>query len=40
MAEQAVKEPTMEEILASIRRIISEGGEPEDEAVNASAAAP
>ena len=29
MAEQAAKEPTMEEILASIRRIISEGGEPE-----------
>lgn len=29
MAEQATKEPTMEEILASIRRIISEDGEPE-----------
>lgn len=29
MAEQAAKEPTMEEILASIRRIISEDGEPE-----------
>lgn len=29
MAEQATKEPTMEEILASIRRIISEGSEPE-----------
>ncbi len=28
MAEQATKEPTMEEILASIRRIISEDGEP------------
>ena len=40
MAEQAAKEPTMEEILASIRRIISEGGEPEAdmgaEAVSAS----
>lgn len=40
MAEQAVKEPTMEEILASIRQIISEGGEPENEAGNANAAAP
>lgn len=30
MAEQAAKEPTMEEILSSIRKIISEGG---DEAV-------
>ncbi len=29
MAEQAAKEPTMEEILASIRRIISEDGEPD-----------
>lgn len=29
MAEPAAKEPTMEEILASIRRIISEDGEPE-----------
>lgn len=38
MAEQAAKEPTMEEILASIRRIISEDGEPEtDEALEASA---
>jgi len=35
MAEQAAKEPTMEEILSSIRRIISEGGEPGDEAVGA-----
>lgn len=33
MAEQAAKEPTMEEILASIRKIISEGGEPEGETV-------
>ena len=33
MAEQAAKEPTMEEILSSIRRIISEGGEPGEEAV-------
>lgn len=28
MAEQAAKEPTMEEILASIRKIISEDGDP------------
>lgn len=34
MAEQAAKEPTMEEILSSIRRIISEGGEPEVETVD------
>ena len=32
MAEQAAKEPTMEEILSSIRRIISDGG---DETANA-----
>lgn len=32
MGEQAAKEPTMEEILASIRRIISEDGEPVGEA--------
>ena len=32
MAEQATKEPTMEEILASIRRIISEDGSPVGEA--------
>ena len=32
MAEQAAKEPTMEEILSSIRRIISDGG---DEAASA-----
>ncbi|MEL6325023.1 MAG: DUF2497 domain-containing protein [Pseudomonadota bacterium] len=32
MAEQAAKEPTMEEILASIRKIISEDGEPVGEA--------
>lgn len=31
MAEQATKEPTMEEILSSIRRIISEDGSPADE---------
>lgn len=32
MAEQATKEPTMEEILSSIRRIISEDGNPVEEA--------
>jgi cell pole-organizing protein PopZ len=32
MAEQATKEPTMEEILSSIRRIISEDGNPVGEA--------
>lgn len=37
MAEQAAKEPSMEEILSSIRRIISEGGEPGDETAVASA---
>ncbi len=35
MAEQATKEPTMEEILASIRRIISEDGSPVGEASGA-----
>ncbi len=40
MAEQAAKEPTMEEILASIRRIISEGGEPEADISEASVATP
>lgn len=39
MAEQAAKEPTMEEILSSIRRIISEGGEPGAEAPETDAAA-
>ena len=37
MAEQAAKEPTMEEILSSIRRIISEGGEPEGQVADAGA---
>ena len=32
MAEQSAHEPTMEEILASIRRIISEDDAPADEA--------
>ena len=35
MAEQATKEPTMEEILSSIRRIISEDGSPVGEASGA-----
>jgi len=35
MAEQATKEPTMEEILSSIRRIISEGGDAEAHGVEA-----
>lgn len=39
MAEQAAKEPTMEEILSSIRRIISEGGDPETEAGSAETSA-
>lgn len=33
--ENSQQEPTMEEILASIRRIISEDGDPEEEAVEA-----
>lgn len=39
MAEQATKEPTMEEILASIRRIISEDGSPVGEASGADVSA-
>ena len=35
MAEQSAHEPTMEEILASIRRIISEDDAPEDAAAQA-----
>lgn len=37
MAEQSAHEPTMEEILASIRRIISEDDAPEDAAAQAAA---
>ena len=40
MSEQASQEPTMEEILASIRRIISEDEAPADEAAPAPAAEP
>ncbi|HWU50242.1 MAG TPA: DUF2497 domain-containing protein [Asticcacaulis sp.] len=39
MAEQSAHEPTMEEILASIRRIISEDDAPADEAAEPEAAA-
>ncbi|HVZ29494.1 MAG TPA: DUF2497 domain-containing protein [Asticcacaulis sp.] len=39
MAEQSAHEPTMEEILASIRRIISEDDAPEDGAAPAAPAA-
>ncbi len=40
MSEQASQEPTMEEILASIRRIISEDEAPADEAAPEQAAEP
>ena len=39
MANEAHKEPTMEEILASIRRIISEDGDEEGEAAEGAAEA-
>jgi len=40
MSEQTAQEPTMEEILASIRRIISEDDAPAAEAASAAAPAP
>ena len=40
MAEHAAKEPSMEEILSSIRRIISEGGDETDVSQDMSADAP